>query len=154
ERIFEDLRSFLARMPDLLERGEPPALSTLQRIVEHIVRSLEASGDLFWLASSASLSDGMDYVGFHLSRVTVLAVRIGMTAGYERERLIEVGAAAAMSGIGLWHLPPGMLKRLDSLSADELSQYHAHPRVAADRLRRWGAGFDRLVQTVLQHEER
>jgi HD-GYP domain-containing protein (c-di-GMP phosphodiesterase class II) len=154
ERIFEDLRSFLEGMPDVLKGGEPPAWGALQRIVERVVRSLEAGGDLFWLAGGASLPEGRDYVAFHLSRVTVLAVRIGMTAGYERERLIEVGAAAAMSGIGLWHLPPGLLRRLDALSAAEQTQYHTHPRVAADRLRRWGPPFEKLAQTVLQYEER
>jgi HD-GYP domain-containing protein (c-di-GMP phosphodiesterase class II) len=154
ERIFEDLRSFLERMPELLKTAEAPSWSALQRIVERVVRSLEASGDLFWLVGSASVRDSTDYVAFHLTRVTVLAVRIGMTAGYERERLIEVGAAAAMSGIGLWHLPPGMLRRLDALSADEQAQYHAHPRVAAERLRRWGTPFEKLAQTVLQYEER
>ena len=141
-------------MPDVLKGGEPPAWGALQRIVERVVRSLEASGDLFWLAGGASLPEGRDYVAFHLSRVTVLAVRIGMTAGYERERLIEVGAAAAMSGIGLWHLPPGLLRRLDALSGAEQTQYHTHPRVAADRLRRWGPPFEKLAQTVLQYEER
>jgi len=154
ERILEDLRSFLGRMPEVLKGGEPPAWGALQRIVERVVRSLEAGGDLFWLAGGASLPEGRDYVAFHLSRVTVLAVRIGMTAGYERERLIEVGAAAAMSGIGLWHLPPGLLRRLDALSAAEQTQYHTHPRVAADRLRRWGPPFEKLAQTVLQYEER
>jgi HD-GYP domain-containing protein (c-di-GMP phosphodiesterase class II) len=152
--IFEDLRSFLERMPEVLKGGEPPPWGALQWAVERIVRSLEAGGDLFWLASSASSPEGRDYVAFHLTRVTVLAVRIGMTAGYERERLLEVGAAAAMSGIGLWHLPAGLLRRLDALSAAELTQYHSHPRVAADRLRRWGPPFEKLAQTVLQYEER
>src|SRR5262249_21344135 len=48
----------------------------------------------------------------------------------------------------------GMLRRLDGLSSEEQAQYHAHPRVAADRLRRWGPPFDKLAQTVLQYEER
>ena len=154
ERIFEDLRSFLERVPDLLKTDEPPSGSALQRIVERVVRSVEAGGDLFWLANSTPLPAGTDWVGFHLTRVTVLAIRIGMTIGYERERLVEVGAAAALSGIGLWQLPPGLLRRLDSLPAEEQSRYHAHPRVAAERLQRWGPPFEGLAQTVLQHQER
>jgi HD domain-containing protein len=154
ERIFTDLHGFLTRMPELLKSPEPPAWGPLQQIVERVLRSLEAGGDLFWLASNVSHPDAADYVSFHLSRVTVLAVRIGMTVGYERDRLIELGAAAAMSGIGLWHLPPGLLRRLESLSSEEERQYHDHPRVAAERLRRWGAPFEKLVPIVLQHEER
>jgi HD-GYP domain-containing protein (c-di-GMP phosphodiesterase class II) len=107
---------------------------------------------LFWLANSALVPKGVDYLAFHQARVTVLAVRIGMTVGYER--LVELGMAAALSGIGLWLLPAGLLRRLDALSPEEQIQYQAHPRVAAERLRRWGPPFEGLVETVLQHRER
>jgi HD-GYP domain-containing protein (c-di-GMP phosphodiesterase class II) len=154
EGIFEDLLNFLARVPDLLETDQPPSWSALRQVVERVVRSLEAGGDLFWFANSASLPNGADYVGFHLARVTVLAVRIGMTVGFEHERLVELGAAAALSGIGLWQLPHGFLRRLDAAPAEEQSRYHAHPRLAAERLRLWTPPFEALVQTVLQHQER
>ena len=154
EGIFEDLLNFLARVPDLLKTDEPPSWGALRRVVERVVRSLEAGGDLFWFANGASLPNGADYVGFHLARITVLAVRIGMTVGFEHERLVELGAAAALSGIGLWQLPHGLVRRLDAAPAEEQSQYHAHPRLAAERLRRWTPPFEGLVQTVLQHQER
>ena len=154
EDVFEDLVSFLARVPDLLQTDEPPSWSALRQVVERVVRLLETGGDLFWFANSASLPNGADYVGFHMARVTVLAVRIGMTVGFEHERLVELGAAAALSGIGLWQLPLGLLRRLDASPAEEQSQYHAHPRLAAERLRRWAPPFEGLVQTVLQHQER
>ena len=47
-----------------------------------------------------------------------------------------------------------MLRHRESLSSDEQREYHAHPRAAAERLKRWGAPFDGLVQIVLQHQER
>jgi HD-GYP domain-containing protein (c-di-GMP phosphodiesterase class II) len=97
---------------------------------------------------------GADPLAFHHARVAVLSVRIGMTVGYQRDRLVELGTAAALSGVGLWQLPGGLLRHLDALSADEQGQYHAHPRVAAERIRRWGPPFEGLVQTVLQHQER
>jgi HD-GYP domain-containing protein (c-di-GMP phosphodiesterase class II) len=154
ERILEDLRTFLERLPDLFKSGEPLPWSTLSRVVDQVARSLTAGGELFWLASSAPLPKDGDPLAFHQARVTVLAIRIGMTIGYESPRLVELGVAAALSGIGLWQLPAGVLRRLDSLSGDEQAQYHAHPRVAAERIRRWGPPFEGLVQTVLQHQER
>ena len=154
EGVFGDLLNFLARVPELLKTDEPPSWSALRGVVERVVRSLETGGDLFWFANSASLPGGADYVGFHMARVTVLAVRVGMTIGLEHERLVELGAAAALSGIGLWQLPAGLLRRLDASPAEEQSRYHAHPRQAAERLRRWSPPFEGLVQTVLQHQER
>lgn len=154
ERILEELRGFLESVPDLLKTNEPLPWTALQQIVGRVVGSLEAGGNLFWLANSASLPKSADYVVFHQVRVTVMAIRIAMTIGYERDHLIGLGAAAALSGIGLWQLPPAVLRRLDSLSSEEQSQYHAHPRAAAERLRRWAPPFEGLVQTVLQHQER
>lgn len=154
EQILDDLRGFLGRVPDLLRGGEPLSWGALERIVTRVVRSLEAGGELFWLANGSVVPKGIDYLAFHQARVAVLAVRIGMTIAYERQRLIELGMAAALSDIGLWQLPTGILRRLDALSSEDLSQYHAHPRLAAERLRRWGPPFAGLVDTVLQHHER
>jgi HD-GYP domain-containing protein (c-di-GMP phosphodiesterase class II) len=154
EPLFEELRTFLERVPEFLQRGDSPSWITLQRLVERVLRSLETGGELFWLSTGVFAADGRDYVALHHARVTVLALRIGLTAGYERERLIELGAAAALGGIGLWLLPAGLLRRLDGLSRDEGALYHTHPKVASDRLRRWGGPFEKLASTVLQYEER
>lgn len=152
--ILGDLLSFLARVPDHLKSGEPLPWEALKGIVARVVRSLETGGDLFWLANGTVVPKGIDYLAFHQARVTVLAVRIGMTINYERQRLVELGVAAALSDIGLWQLPAGVLRRLDTLSPEDQIQYHAHPRVAAERLRRWAPPFAGLVDTVLQHHER
>ena len=154
EPILDDLRSFLGTIPDLLKSNEAFPWGALERVIARVVRSLEASGDLFWLANGTVVPKGLDYLAFHQARITVLAVRIGMTIRYERRHLVELGVAAALSDIGLWQLPAGVLRRLDGLSPEDQSQYHAHPRLAAERLRRWGPPFAGLVDTVLQHHER
>jgi hypothetical protein len=154
EQAFEDLRSFLDRVPALLETGAGFPWSGLTRIIGHVIQLLEGGGELFWLANGGPPPRDGDPLALHQARVTVLAIRIGMTMGYERDRLVELGLAAALSGIGLWQLPDGLLPRLDSLSGEERAQYHAHPRVAAELVRRWGAPFEGLAQTVLQHQER
>jgi HD-GYP domain-containing protein (c-di-GMP phosphodiesterase class II) len=154
EQILDDLRGFLERVPEFLKSSEPLPWGPLERIVDRVVRSLEASGDLFWLANNPIIPKRFDYLSFHQSRVTVLAIRIGMTIGFEHRRLVELGVAAALSGLGLWQLPAGVLRRLDALSPEGEVQYHAAPRVAAERLRRWGAPYEGLVDTVLQHHER
>jgi HD-GYP domain-containing protein (c-di-GMP phosphodiesterase class II) len=152
ERILDGLRGCLASLPELLKTGATLPASTLQGQVEPVVRSLRTGADLFWLANGVLVPKGTDYLAFHLARVTVLAVRIGMTVGHER--LVELGMAAALSGIGLWQLPAGLLRRLDALLPEEQAQYHAHPRVAAERLRRMGPPLDALAEIVLQHQER
>lgn len=153
DRILEDLGRFLERVRDLLKTSDPFPWADLEQLVERAVQSLEAGGDLFWLAHNPNPPEGADYLAFHQARVAVLAVRIGMTLGYDRRRLVELGMAAALIDIGLWQLPSGVLRRLDSASPDEQALYHTHPHVAAERLRRWGPPFEALAEIVLQHHE-
>lgn len=154
EQILDDLRGFLERMPDVLKSGEPLAWGALEQIAARVLRSLQTGSELFWLANATGVPKGFDYLAVHHARVAILSVRIGMTIGYEPLRLVELGLAAALCDIALWQLPAGVLRRLDALSPEEQNQYHAHPRLAAERLRRWGAPSPGLVETVLQHHER
>ena len=153
-RILEDLRHFLEGVRDRFKGDEPLGWNELQRIIEHVMRSLETGSELFWLANIATVPEGRDYLAFHQARVAVLAVRVGMTIGLPARRLVELGMAAALIDIGLWQVSPGILRRLGSLSTEEQAHYHAHPRLAADRLRRWAPPFEGIVETVLQHHER
>jgi HD-GYP domain-containing protein (c-di-GMP phosphodiesterase class II) len=154
DRILGDLQQFLERVPDLLKTGEPLPWGALERIVERAVRSLETSSELFWLANGVLVPKGTDHLAFHQTRVAIVAIRIGMTIGYERRRLVELGLAASLIDIGLWQLPAGLLRRLDALTSEEEHQYQAHPRVAAEHLRRWAPPFEGLADIVLQHHER
>jgi HD-GYP domain-containing protein (c-di-GMP phosphodiesterase class II) len=154
EQVLQDLQQFLERVRDLLKGNEPFPWGDLERLIERVVQSLAAGSELFWLAQSPVVPAGVEYPAFHPARVAVLSVRIAMTLGYDRRRLIELGMAAALIDVGLWQLAPGILRRLDSLSRDETAQYEAHPRSAAERLRRWTPPFEGLVETVLQHHER
>ncbi len=56
--------------------------------------------------------------------------------------------------IGLWGLSPVILRHIDALGTDELGQYHAHPRVAADLIRHWALPYEGLAEMVLHHHER
>jgi HD-GYP domain-containing protein (c-di-GMP phosphodiesterase class II) len=154
ERILNGLRELCERLPDLARTSESCPWGALQRIVESVVGSLEAGAELFWLSNTATALKGADHLAVHQTRVTVMALRIGMTIGLERPRLVTLGMAAALSGIGLAQLPAGVLRRLDALTPDEEAHYQAHPRVAAERIRRWGPPVEGLVEIVLQHQER
>ena len=61
--------------------------------------------------------------------------------------------AGALIDIGLWQLPEGLLRRLDTLGADEQAVYRSHPQRAAALLTEWGAP-EGLIEAVLQHHER
>ena len=155
EQVFHALVRFLESVRDRMRAGTSsmPWAELEQRIVSAL-EAVERSGELFWVANRAAVPAGVDYVALHQARVAVLAMRVGATVGLTRPQLLELGMAGALMDIGLWRLPPALLKRLAALGADEQSQYRAHPRVAADLLRHWAAPFEGMAEMVLHHHER
>ncbi len=154
EALFDELERVLARVRDIVRGGQALPWGDLEGLIERAAISLERSGELFWVANNPAAPPGVDYLAFHQARVAVLSMRVGANVGYDRRRLIQLGMAGCLIDVGLWQLPEGILRRLDTLSADEQAQYHSHPRVGAELIRRWSPPYDGILEAVLQHHER
>jgi HD-GYP domain-containing protein (c-di-GMP phosphodiesterase class II) len=155
EQIFQGLVRFLEVLRDRLSAGmSPMPWAELEQRIASALDAVERSGELFWVANRVTVPTGVDYIALHQARVAVLAMRVGATVGLSRAQLLELGIGGALMDVGLWRLPPALLKRIDGLEPDEQGQYRAHPRVAADLIHQWGAPFDGLIEMVLHHHER
>ncbi|MGH7311591.1 MAG: HD-GYP domain-containing protein, partial [Candidatus Rokuibacteriota bacterium] len=155
EQIFQALVRFLESVRDRMRAGTSSLpWAELEQRIASALEAVERSGELFWVANRAAVPAGVDHVALHQARVAVLAMRVGATVGLSRAQLLELGMAGALMDIGLWRLPPALLKRLEALGVDEQGQYRAHPRVAADLLRHWAVPFEGLAEMVLHHHER
>ncbi len=154
EPLLGELQVCIARVREVARAGGQFPWGDLERLIVRAVGSLERAGDLFWAANNPAAPPGIDCLAFHQARVAVLAIRIGIDLGYERRRLIPLGIAGALIDVGLWQLPEGVLRRLDALSPEEQTQYHSHPRLGADLLRRFTPPHEGIVEAVLQHHER
>lgn len=152
--LFDELQAMLEAVRDRVRSSQPPSWDVLIRLVERVVDSLAASGDLFWTANAPTTPSGHDYLAFHQARVAILAIRLGANVGYDRSHLIELGLAGGLIDVGLWQIPATALRRLDALNPDEQAQYRAHPRLGAEIVRRWMPPFESVVDAVLQHHER
>ncbi len=152
--LFDELQNVLEAVRDRTRSSQPPSWDVLTRLVERVVDSLAASGELFWTANAPTVPSGRDYLAFHQARVAILAVRIGASVGYDRPHLVALGLGGCLIDVGLWQVPAATLRRLDALSGDEQAQYRAHPRLGAEIVRRWAPPFEGVVDAVLQHHER
>jgi HD-GYP domain-containing protein (c-di-GMP phosphodiesterase class II) len=147
--VFDDLIQTVDGVRGLVTtRGGFP-WAELRRAVDAAAVSLASSADLFWIATSPALPRDSDPVTFHQARVVVLALRVGATAGLDRERLLDVGMAGALIDVGLWALAAGG-RGHDTTSPE----YRSHPRLSADLVRCWDPPRDGIVEAVLQHHER
>lgn len=151
--LFEEMHAFLGGVRERVTGGGAPSWDVARSLLERIVQSLEDSAELFWLANSPAAPTAVDYLVAHQSRVAILSARIGLNVGYDRPRAVGLGMAGALIDIGLWQSPDALLRRLDSLSADEHGVYQAHPQRSGALLTQWGAPAS-LIEAVLQHHER
>lgn len=154
EALFGELHGFINEARALLRGGSAFSWGRLQSLVDRAITALAGSGDLFWVANNPAAPPGADYIAFHQARVCVLALRIGAGIGYDRGRLLSLGQASALFDVGLWQIPDTILRRVDTLSGEELALWRSHPKLSADIVRRWGPGDERVVQTILEHHER
>ena len=152
--LFDELQTVLEAVRDRARSAQSPSWDALMHLVGRVVDSLAASGELFWAANAPTVPGGHDYLAFHQACVAILAVRLGANVGYDRAHLVQLGLAGCLIDVGLWQLPAAMLRRLDTLSGEELMQYRSHPRLSAEIVRRWTPPFEGLVDAVLQHHER
>jgi len=154
EPLFGEIQAFLGEAQQRLRGGGAFPWGPLQALVDRAITALARSADLFWVANNPAAPPGVDYVAFHQARVCVLALRIAGGVGYDRARLTALGQAAALFDVALWQLPDSILRRVDSLSGEELALWRSHPRLSADIVRRWGPPDEHIVQTILEHHER
>ncbi|MBI3627983.1 MAG: HD domain-containing protein [Candidatus Rokubacteria bacterium] len=153
EVVFASIHLVLGQLRDAVKGGGTLPVEDMEDVVARVILALERGSELFWLAANPAPPD-TDYVAAHLASVGVLAIRIGADLGYDRGELADLGLAAFLFDIGLWQLPERVLAKGDSLTAEEQSLYHSHPRLSADIVRRSGIQREGFVEAVLEHHER
>src|SRR3989304_4483938 len=80
-QLFTERLAFVGRLPGLAREGREFPWGWLQRLLERVIRSLEESADLFWLANTPP-SAGAEYLAAHMTSVGVLTMQIGRGLGY------------------------------------------------------------------------
>ncbi len=153
EQLFAELLAFAGRLPGLARDGREFPWGWYQRLLERVIKSLEESAELFWLANNPP-SAGAEYLAAHLTSAGILSIRIGLGLGYNRERLLDLGMAAFVFDVGIAGLSGGGLGKAGPLSGEDLAAYQTHARLSADIVRRWAPPRAGVIEAVLQHHER
>ena len=143
EELFGELLAFTGQLPALARGARDFPWGRYQRLLERVIRSLQGSADLFWLANNPP-SVGVEYLTAHITSVGVLSIQIGRGLGYDQERLLDLGMAAFLFDVGVASLSTG---------ADAAAN-QTHAQVGAEIVRRCEPPRAGVVEAVLQHHER
>lgn len=118
------------------------------RMIDSIFRNPEALTCLVWLR------DNDDCTFQHSLNSCILSIALGVELGFSREKLLELGMAAALHDIGKLLVPERVLNKPGRYTEGEFAEMQRHSRLGADLLSRTGGIRQSAVISALQHHER
>ncbi len=133
-------------------RGAPLDLAPLAETAAALTDALEVD-DAIMAHALEPRQTGPD-LPRHMTNVAIFAIRIGMSAGFPREKLEAVGLAGLVHDVGVVTFPPEALDKPEELSREERQQLLQHPDAGARIIRAAGPEYQWLATVVAQEHER
>ena len=90
----------------------------------------------------------------NMVNVSILATKLGMGLGYQREALIGLALAGLLHDIGMLQVPGTILDNPGKLSDEDRARIRQHPEVSFQILSKLGSQYAWLAQVVWQEHER
>ena len=90
----------------------------------------------------------------NMVNVSVLATKLGMGLGYQREALIGLALAGLLHDVGMFQLPESLLLNPGKLSEEDRARIRQHPEIGFQMLSKLGAQYAWLAQVAWQEHER
>lgn len=121
------------------------------RIATGFVDTLQQSDH--FLAKAIAGKKGSPIIS-NMVNVSILAAKLGMGIGYQREALIGLALAGLLHDVGMLHLPESLLSNPGKLSEEDRAQIKQHPEIGFQMLSKLGAQYTWLAQVAQQEHER
>ena len=106
-----------------------------------------------FVAKAIVLKKGSPIIS-NMVNVSILATKLGMGIGYQREALIGLALAGLLHDVGMLQLPESLLSNPGKLSDEDRAQIKQHPEIGFQMLSKLGAQYAWLAQVALQEHER
>ncbi len=90
----------------------------------------------------------------NMVNVSILATKLGMGIGYQREALIGLALAGLLHDVGMLQLPESLLSNPGKLSEADRAQIRQHPEIGFQMLSKLGVQYAWLAQVAWQEHER
>ena len=90
----------------------------------------------------------------NMVNVSILATKLGMGIGYQREALVGLALAGLLHDVGMLQLPESLLANPGKLSEEDRARIRQHPEFGFQMLSKLGAQYGWLAQVAWQEHER
>ncbi len=126
-------------------------MAEFTKIATGFVDSLQQSDH--FLAKAMSGHAGSPVIS-NMVNVSILATKLGMGLGYQREALIGLALAGLLHDVGMLQLPGTILDNPDKLSEEDRARIKQHPEMGFQMLSKLGSQYAWLAQMAWQEHER
>lgn len=150
----------LTRLASTSSRGSPFQLEGLARvammdeftkIATGFVDALQQSDH--FLVKAIAGKKGSPVI-LNMVNVSILATKLGMGLGYQREALIALALAGLLHDVGMFQIPESLLANPGKLSDEDRARIRQHPEIGFQMLSKLGAQYGWLAQVAWQEHER
>lgn len=138
---------------DTLEQGGIASDEVAEKVVKNIVRGLFRDVDLVLNFTGVEKDGEPADFRRHSLNVAALSVGVGLSLGYNEQRLVELGKAALLHEVGMLRVPRHIVEKNDKLDDEELQEIQAHPVFALEYLNRVRGLEESVVLAVYQEHE-
>jgi HD-GYP domain-containing protein (c-di-GMP phosphodiesterase class II) len=90
----------------------------------------------------------------NMVNVSILATKLGMGIGYQREALVGLALAGLLHDVGMLQLPESLLSNPAKLGEEDRAKIRQHPELGFQMLSKLGAQYAWLAQVAWQEHER
>jgi len=130
----------------------PKLGSTFRDVFGSILQDIQGRGNV--LISLANLHTQDGYLFHHSVNVAVLAGILGISKGYNRDQLMELGIGALLFDIGMTKIPVEVINKTTPITPEERELLQTHTKEGFDILRSQHDISLLSAHCALQHHER
>ncbi|RJX22909.1 MAG: HD-GYP domain-containing protein [Desulforudis sp.] len=153
--IADETRAQAVRqVKNLLQSASSPSARVLihqpdlTRTVDDIIDQL--LDNTFSMLNLTEIRAEGEYLFHHSVRVAVISLMTGMTLGYGRDRLFDLGMGALLHDVGKVKVPKEILDKPDGLTQEEFAEVKKHTVYGRDMLR----NHPEAAEVAYAHHER
>lgn len=124
------------------------ALKPIENIIDHVITEGEVNTNLFEVRTFD------DYTYIHCVDTCIMSTFLGLSIGYEREKLKKLGTAAVLHDIGKTKIKHEIINKRGKLTKAECEEIRKHPLYGRQILSEMKEFDDEVINGVAQHHER
>ncbi len=150
KELYDYMLLLLENIFNRVERGEDIDLATIVSTIKNAVDDLNANDILIFLTNRTS---NYNYLYSHSVNGCILAIKMGMGLGYDKNRLLDLGVSALLRDVGMADVS-SLIKQIRKLTDEEYSKVKRHVVQSAIILDEIKGIEKHILDAIRQHHER